>query len=275
MQEVAIIGAGALGGELAFVLARQDAAHTIRLIDDARNLAVGKALDIMQAAPIEQFAASVVAGSDVSEAAGADVVVVARELEPPDGTQILKRLSSANGRAPIVCAAASHRHAIELGVRELGIHRMRLVGSAPEALASALRALVALEADTSPASVALTVLGAPPDQTVVPWEDAAIGGLSVTRVLDAAARRRLDARVVPLWPPGPLALATAAAAVVAGLLGRSRREVSVFVGPDDSGGRKMRAAALPVRLHPGGVAAVTIPALSAHERVALDNALLL
>ena len=60
MQDVAIIGAGELGGALAHVLARRDVASTIRLIDETGGVAAGKALDIMQSAPIERFATRVV-----------------------------------------------------------------------------------------------------------------------------------------------------------------------------------------------------------------------
>jgi malate dehydrogenase len=275
MREVAIIGAGELGGELAHVLARLDLVRTIRLIDANAPLAAGKALDIMQAAPIERYATSVAGGSDPSEAAGAEVIVIADEPGDDAGLKLLKRLAISSQRAPIVCAGASHCTLVESGVRERAIGRTRLLGSAPEALSAALRALVALEADTSPQNVALVVLGRPPGHIVVPWEDAAIGGLSAARVLDATARRRLAARAAPLWPPGPYALANAAAAAVKGLLGQSRRQLSVFVGPDESGGRRTRAAALPVRLGRGGIEVVVTPALNVNDQVALDNAMML
>src|SRR5262245_54464970 len=63
MQEVAIVGAGELGGLLAHVLARRDAARAIRLVDESGQVAAGKALDIMQASPLEQFATSVSGGT--------------------------------------------------------------------------------------------------------------------------------------------------------------------------------------------------------------------
>ena len=56
MSDIAIIGAGELGGSVAHVVARQNLAPTICLIDDAGRVAEGKALDISQAAPIEGFA---------------------------------------------------------------------------------------------------------------------------------------------------------------------------------------------------------------------------
>jgi malate/lactate dehydrogenase len=88
-------------------------------------------------------------------------------------------------------------------------------------------------------------------------------------------RRRLDARVAALWPPGPYALASAAAKIIAAILGGTRRLVTCFVAPDDSAGTRARPAALPVRLGRTGVVDVVLPELSVRERVRLENAMLL
>jgi hypothetical protein len=45
--------------------------------------------------------------------------------------------------------------------------------------------------------------------------------------------------------------------------------------PDTGGGTRTRATALPVRLNRSGIAGVLMPALSAVERVALENAMAL
>ena len=110
---------------------------------------------------------------------------------------------------------------------------------------------------------------------MLPWDDATIGGFAATRVLDEPARRRIDARLPALWPPGPYALASAASKVIEAMAGRSRQRAVCFVAPDDAAGRRTRAAALPVRLGPGGIASVVLPSLNVHDRVALDNAMLL
>lgn len=280
MRDVVILGAGELGGTLAHVLARTDTACSIRLIDDAGQVAAGKALDIMQASPIEQFATHVIGKTDLAATAGAHVIVIADraaggEWSGDEAMLMLKRLHTSSGPAVIVCAGASHRELVERGVRELGYPREQLFGSAPEALASAMRALVALEVNGSPHDVALTVLGVPPSHVVIPWEDATIGGLAAARMLDEPSRRRLEARVGPLWPPGPIALAAAATKAIQGVFGRSRQRVCAFVAPDDSAGRRVRTAALPVALGPSGIARVHLPALNVHDRVALDNAMLL
>ncbi len=68
MPRVVIIGAGPLGGELAFLLARRDAAGSVVLVDEAGGVAAGKALDIMQSAPIESFATRVSGSTDLFSA---------------------------------------------------------------------------------------------------------------------------------------------------------------------------------------------------------------
>ena len=85
----------------------------------------------------------------------------------------------------------------------------------------------------------------------------------------------MAARVAPLWPPGPYALATAAAEAIACMTGQSRRVVSCFVAPDALGGTRARTVALPARLGPHGVERVDMPLLGVNARVALDNAMLL
>jgi malate dehydrogenase len=280
MQEVAIVGAGELGGALAHVLARRNAARSIRVIDEQGRAADGKALDIAQAAAVEGFATQISSATDWSTAAGAGVIVIADrfgggEWSGEEGLQLLRQLARCAPDAVLLCAGASQRELVDRGVRELHVGWRRLLGSAPEALAAGARALVALTANGSPRDVALSVLGIPPSHTVVPWEDATLAGFALTRLVDEPTRRRLAARVAALWPPGSYALATAAALAVEAIAGRTRRIVSAFVAPDTTAGQRSRTAAMPVRLGPGGIVDVLTPTLSVGEKVALENAMLL
>src|SRR5207237_114857 len=118
-------------------------------------------------------------------------------------------------------------------------------------------------------------LGVPPEHVVVPWEDATAGGFAVSRLIGEPERRRLEAALCGLWPPGPYALASAAAKVIDTLLGRSERVVTCFVAPDDSAGGRRRTAALPARLNRSGLIDVVLPALNGRDRVRLENAIAL
>jgi len=280
MLDVAIIGAGELGGSLAQLVAASDMVRDVRLIDDAGNVAAGKALDLMQSSAVAGFSTRIAGATDLTAAAGAAVIVLADRVEGgewqgEDGLLVLKRLAHLGLSPVILCAGAGHRDLVERGARDLGLSRNRLLGSAPEALAAAVRAIVALETNGSPRDVALALLGVPPTHIVIPWEEATIRGFTATRVLDEQARRRTMARVDRLWPPGPRALAAAARQAIAAMLGGARHTISAFVAPDDTSGRRSRAAALPVRLGPDGIERVELPSLSVRDQVALDNAMLL
>jgi len=280
MREVAIVGAGELGGAIAHVLARRDAVRSIVLIDESGRVASGKALDIAQAAPVENFATQLTGTTDVATVAGSAVVIVAERVaqgpwSTEEGLLLLKRLVLTAPRAVILCAAHSSRELVERAVHELRIDRRRLFGSAPEALAAGARALVALSANGSTRDVSLSVLGVPPSHTVIPWENATIGGFALTRQLDEPTRRALVGRITALWPPGPYALASAAAAVVEAMASRSRRTACCFVAPDTRSGTRARAAALPVRFNVRGIERFLEPSLSVVEKIALDNAMML
>src|SRR6185369_17267379 len=112
-----------------------------------------------------------------------------------------------------VLAGVSQATLLLQATREGPFHRARLIGSAPEALAAAVRAIVAMEAGCSSAEVMLTVLAAPPSGFVVPWSEASIAGYSLERVLTPVQLTRIEGRTARLWPPGPLALGLAAATV--------------------------------------------------------------
>ena len=280
MREVAILGAGELGGATAHLLARRDVARSVRLVDEAGSIAAGKALDITQAAPIDGFSTQLSGSTDIASAAGAAVIVLADrvkggEWQGDEGAQFARRLSQMAPRAVLLWAGAASRDAIDRAVRELHQDRRRLPGSAPEALASGARALCALAAGGSPKDVALSLVGSPPQRTVFLWEHATIGGVAIPSLIAEPERRRLAGRIAASWPPGPYALASAAVAAIEAMAGRSRRTIACFVGPDVAMGARTRTAALPVRLGAEGIERIMLPALSPRERVELEAAMTL
>jgi hypothetical protein len=230
------------------------------------------------------------------------VIVIADEVGPPvkeiqaeAGLALLGRLRSHNAVAPIVCAGASHAWLVAHGAAELGIPATHLVGSAPLALVAALKALVALELNGSAQDVSLTLAGQPPQAVAVPWHTASVNGESLERLLDAPALRRIESRMRYLWPPGPYALAAAAARMTEGLIAGCRQTLCGFTadaadgsGSAGSGGGNSARAALPrtagspraparpVRIEPGPgpgrwqVRAADLPAFSSQQHVALD-----
>jgi malate dehydrogenase len=278
MGFIAIVGCGPLGGALAHKLAIRDRASEIRLIDPQGTMAQGKALDIAQSAPIDQFTTRLTSADAWSAVAGADVVLVAdeggsgREHGGEAGLGMMRQLVNFAGTAPIVFAGAGQRELIARVSVELKVARRRLLGSAPLALEAAVRALAGVLLDRSGVEVALRIVGVPPHAAVVAWESASASGLVLSSQLRAHETAALSSKIRNLWPPGPYALASAAARVTEGVLGGSRRQFSCFV-PLEKGSLRDVVVAMPVDLDSQGVRRVIEPPLTRQEQTLLENAM--
>ena len=276
MGFIAIIGAGALGGAVAQALAVRDRVREIRLIDPAGAIARGKALDIQQSGPVDNFRAALTAAESPSAAVGAEVVVVADaasggEHNGEAGLAIVRQLVRAGHRGPILFAGAAQTEVLGRTVTELHLERRQVLGSAPFALESALRALAGLLLDGSAVEVSLHVVGVPPRHAVVAWEEATAFGQPLTSQLPAHAVAGLAARIPGLWPPGPYALASAAARTIEAMALGSRRRYSCFVVTDD-GPVRAAVVAMPAELGAQGVVRVLEPSLTRQERTGMENA---
>jgi malate dehydrogenase len=277
MGFIAIVGSGALGGAVAHALAVRNRVSEVRLIDPAGSVARGKALDIQQSSPVDQFCTRLTAAESVDAAVGADAIVIADAAEGAEhagdaGLGLLRQLATAGNASPIVCAGAGQRDLIGKAVLELRMPRSSILGSAPLALESALRALAGLAIDGSGVEVGLRVVGVPPRAAVVAWEGATANGQPLSAEMAPHLMAGLAARIPGLWPPGPFALASAAARVVEAIVNGSRRRFSCFVATE-SGPTRTSVGSMPVELGPGGVRRVIEPALTTLERSALLSAL--
>ena len=271
MPTVAILGAGDIGGAVARELAALDLISRIVIVDDRANVAAGKALDVAQSAPVDGYHTALSGTSDVAAVVGAAAIVFADAPDEERGFALLRRVAGLNQNAPLICAGVTHASLVEKAVNEAGLSRLRVFGSAPEALRSAVIAITAAETNAAPPDISLSVLGRPPQQIIVPWDEASIAGRSATNVLTAAQLARLDARIARLWPLGPYALASAAARIVRTAFTRSPRVHAALVAVTRDEGLPGRSAMMPVMLEPKGIAALVPPALSARDRVRFET----
>jgi malate/lactate dehydrogenase len=275
MHTVAILGAGHLGGALARTLASGDGVSRILLIDDARSVAMGKALDIRQTGPIESYDTVVEGTDDVHAAAGVDLVVLAdrhgqAELSGDATLPLLDRVAGLAPAAPLVLAGASHHALMTLAIKELKLPTQRLIGSASVAAVAAARALMAPALDASPVDIGIPIVGLPPAWVLV-WDRACSAGAPVEMPPHAAAR--VEQLLAASWPPGPYSLASAASSVIRAALAGSRRRFCCFQAIPFGSVHPVVFAA-PVTLGPSGIVAVALPELTPRQRVALESTVL-
>ena len=278
MSTVAIIGAGPLGGALAHAIAQRSRVREVRLIDPEARIAEGKALDIQQSGPVEQFSTNLTAATTLAAAAGADAIVFADlvsggEIAGEAGLAVVRQVARMDVKSPFLFAGGQQRELMARAISELRIASGRLLGSAPLALESAIIALTAALADVSPLDLSIGVAGVPPRDAVIGWDAATAFHQPISTVLPAHQLAALTARIPALWPPAPYTLASAAARVAEALVSGSRRRFTCFAAIDVTGAGRDMIAAVPVEVIAGGIGKTFEPALSRPERTAFENGL--
>ena len=278
MPTIAVIGAGPLGGALAHTLARRSRVSDVRLIDPDVRIAEGKALDIVQASPIEVFNTRVTGTGSVAAAAGTDAIVLADlvsggEISGETGLALVRQIARADTSTPLVFAGGSQRELMMRARSELHIAPQRLTGSAPLALESSVRAIVAALLDASPAGLSIGIAGVPPRHAVIGWDAATAFNQPLAAVLAPHHMAAVSSRLPGLWPPSTYTLASAAARIAEAVALGSRRQYTCFAVLNQTPSGRDIVAAVPVALVQGGIGRVLDPALSRHERTAFENGL--
>jgi len=278
MSTIAIIGAGPVGGALAHALAGRSRVREVRLIDPEGRIAEGKALDILQSSPVDQFTTRVTAAAAFTAAAGAAVIVFADlvstgEVAGEGGLAVVRQILGFERTAPLLFAGSGQRELMGRAIAELHAGPRRVAGSAPLALESAVRAVAAALIDASPADLSIGIAGVPPRNAVIGWDAATAFNRPIATVLAPHHLAALSSRLPALWPPAPYTLASAAARIGEALALGSRRRYTCFAAIDLAGAGRNIIAAVPVEMVKGGIGKTLEPALSGHERTAFENGL--
>lgn len=274
MRTVAILGSGDLAATLARRLAERELARRVVMVDPNEGRARGKALDLMQSAPVEGYDVAIEGCAHVRDAGRIDALVVAdhpaleQPAPPARAAELAGVLAPVMGEALLVVAVLEAAALVEAAVAR-GLPRERVLGSAPVALLSALRRHLSRELEVEPRAVSATVLGRP-SRLVLPHGAATVGGVPVERLAPAAARRALAA--VNGHAPGPVALAAGAAVLLRALFSSRASVLPVMAVLQGEYGHRGVALAVPARLGGGRLQAVVEAPLEPIDRVALDNA---
>jgi len=195
-MKISIIGAGSVGGQLAFCLALKNYSEII-LVDIDDSLAEGKALDIMESAPIWGFKGKVKGTGDYASVADSDIVVItAGKARTPGMTRedLLHINSSIAGKicgevkkyAPeaIVINVTNPLDVITYAVfKNSGFPASRVLGMAGVLDTARYRYFISEETGVFPLETEALVLG-PHGNSMVVTDRASVSGRSLSEVLD-------------------------------------------------------------------------------------------
>ncbi|NJO36569.1 MAG: malate dehydrogenase [Rhizobiales bacterium] len=298
-KKIALIGAGQIGGTLA-LLAGQKQLGDVVLFDIVEDLPAGKALDLVEASPVEGFNARIGGTNDYGEALeGADVVIVTAGIPRKPGmsrddliatnTGVIKTVAgNIRTRCPdaFVIVITNPLDAMVWAMQKAsGLPPAKVVGMAGVLDSARFRFFLAEEFGVSVEDVTAFVLGGHGDtwcpstrySTVagIPLPDLVRMGWTSQERLDAIVQRTRDggAEIVKLLKTGSAFYAPAAAAIqmAEAYLLDQKRVLPCAAHLDGQYGVSGLYVGVPTVIGAGGVERIVEIDLDPAEREAFEN----
>jgi malate dehydrogenase len=209
-RKIALIGAGMIGGTLAHLAAMRELGDIV-LFDIAEGIPEGKALDISQAGPVDDFDATLKGTSDYADIAGADVCIVTAGVPRKPGMsrddllginlKVMKAVGEGiKSHAPgsFVICITNPLDAMVWALREFsGLPHNRVVGMAGVLDSARFRHFLAEEFKVSVEDVTAFVLGGHGDTMVPIVEYSTVAGIPIPDLIKMgwSTAERIDAIV--------------------------------------------------------------------------------
>ncbi len=214
MARVSIVGSGNVGANAAFFIAEKGVTDVL-LIDIKEGLSRGKALDIMEAAPIRRYRNSLAGSDSLNDIQGSQMVVIAagairspgmrREDLYSANAPLIRTLAPEVARlAPdsvVVMATEPIDGLTTLFTQRSGIPRTRVLGLGGILDSMRMRALIARELDLSMEIVSALVIGRHSDDMVCLPRYCSVSGVPLPLLLSA---ERIEAIVAETRSAGDL-----------------------------------------------------------------------
>jgi malate dehydrogenase len=204
-KKVTIVGAGNVGGTTAMRLAERGYADIV-MYDIVDGLPQGKALDLLEAGPVEGYDCQIIGTNDYADTAGSDVIVFTSGAPRKPGMS-RDDLLAVNQKIVEENVATIRQHSpntillmvnnpldamAHLALKRSGFPRQRVVGQAGILDTARFRTFLAQELKVSVRDVQAYVLGGHGDDMVPVLSYTTVGGVPVSKLI---AKDRLDAIV--------------------------------------------------------------------------------
>jgi len=206
-KKIALIGAGNIGGTLAHLCALKQLGDVV-LFDVVDGLPQGKALDILEAGPIEGYDVNLTGTTKYDDIQGADVCIVTAGVARKPGMsrddllgincKIMRDVSESIAKyAPnafVIVITNPLDAMVTLCKRLTGFPKNRVVGQAGVLDSSRYRTFIAQELNVSVQNVAAMVLGGHGDDMVPVRSYCNVAGTPVERLIPAQRLEEIEKR---------------------------------------------------------------------------------
>jgi malate dehydrogenase len=291
--KITVVGAGNVGGTTAQRLAEKDF-YDVVLVDIAKGVPQGKALDISQAGPVCGYNTRVVGTNEYTETAGSSIAVITSGMPRKPGMSRDELLvTNAKIVKSVVTELVSHSPEIILILvtnpldamvhvarTVSGLPSSRIIGMAGVLDSARMRTFIATELNVSVTDVQAMVLGGHGD-TMVPLpryttvKGRPVSELMAKEKLEAIVKRTRDggAEIVGLLKTGSAFYAPSASAVaMVDAIHKDQKQVMpCAVLCDGEYGLKNVVVGVPVKIGRGGAEQIMEYELTSDERAALET----
>jgi malate dehydrogenase len=292
-HKVTVVGAGNVGATTAQRIAEAELADVV-MVDVAAELATGKALDMMEAAPIMGFNARIEGGGDYAPTAGSHICVITAGLARKPGmsrddlvaknTEIVRDVTRELVRyspETILIVVTNPLDAMcEVVRRVSGFPRERVLGMAGVLDAARMRWFIAAELKVSVEDVDAFVLGGHGDTMVPLPRFSTVNGIPLPQLLSAERIEAINQRtrtggaeIVNYYKQGSAYYAPSAAVVdmVAAILHDKKKILPCAVLLKGEYGFDDLFVGVPVKLGRRGMEEIVQLSLTTEEKGALGK----
>ncbi|MGH7964494.1 MAG: malate dehydrogenase [Candidatus Binatia bacterium] len=207
-KKIALIGAGNIGGTLAHLCALKGLGDVV-LYDVIDGLPQGKALDILEAGPIEGYDVNLIGTKSYTDIQGADVCIVTAGVARKPGMsrddllginckimrEVSENITTYAPHAFVIVITNPLDAMVTLTKRITGFPKNQVVGQAGVLDSSRYRTFIAQELNVSVRNVTAMVLGGHGDDMVPARSYCQVAGIPVERLIAAQRLDEIENRV--------------------------------------------------------------------------------
>jgi malate dehydrogenase len=206
-NKVSIVGAGNVGATAAHWIAAKELADVV-LVDVVEGIPQGKALDLLEAMPIEKRDVRVTGANDYAATANSDIVVITAGIPRKPGmsrddllhtnfkimSDVVQKVVAQSPESILIIVSNPLDAMAQAAYRQAGFNRERVLGMAGVLDSARFRTFIAEELDVSVENVTAFVLGGHGDTMVPLPRYSTVAGIPITELIAPARLEQLVQR---------------------------------------------------------------------------------
>ena len=292
-NKITIVGAGFVGATAAHWCAVKELGDIV-LFDIVEGMPQGKALDLLEAGPVEGYDLNILGTNDYADTANSDIVVVTAGLPRKPGMTredlvgtnarivggVIENVVKHSPNAIVILVTNPLDTMVYLAYKKAGLPRERIIGQAGVLDSARMRTFMAMELDVSVENTHAFVMGGHGDEMVPLPRYSTVAGVPITQLLSperveaiVERTRKGGGEIVALLKQGSAFFAPSSATtqMIDAILNDRKMILPCSVYLEGEYGLNDICFGVPVKLGRNGVEQIIEIELTDEERAGLDK----